>query len=404
MSAGAVSDRDVPGVVRSLRREAPALARAVIDRYVEESGLYTPDTVPDHLYRDSLHSMRTFIDTALRAVLDHELDVQAAMRVVIDRGNDRVAEGVPLRNYLHCWQLGLETLVDALDERLEGDRVATAPVFGRVREVYDAIIRDAVSAYELTSREVVAAQIGRSARLVAHLLDGVDYPFEDDPGTVPEHPVVVLIEIGPTRAELSGSDQTRNIAALRKARRTRASLQRSLEGIWLADVRGLSARLITSAVPRDLNGAVELLQQTHAVPVTAAYAQAANAGELPRAAELAVEVLAVALRNGRSGMASSIEDVALEHHLAHRSPSLDVLLRRCEPLRARGELVETLRAYFDNDLDRRRAAAALHVHPNTVDNRLARIRELTDLDARHLQDLFVLAVGTVYAGGADVTE
>ncbi|MFE9144968.1 helix-turn-helix domain-containing protein [Streptomyces tubercidicus] len=37
-------------------------------------------------------------------------------------------------------------------------------------------------------------------------------------------------------------------------------------------------------------------------------------------------------------------------------------------------------AFLDCDLDRRRTAQALNVHPNTVDNRLARAAQLTGLD------------------------
>ncbi|WP_280343551.1 PucR family transcriptional regulator [Nocardia neocaledoniensis] len=394
-----MAEHDVSSAVRSLRRDASALARAVIDRYVDETPLYTPETVPDHLYRESLHTVRTFIDTALRAVLDADLDVNGLMRDVLVRGNDRVAEGLPLRNYLHCWQLGLEALTEALDDRL-ADQATAAPALARVREVYDAVILDAVIAYDRTSRDVIAAQDGREARLIAHHLDGVDYPFDDGPGTVPEHPVVVLVDIGPTLAEQTGSEQTRTIAAIRKSRRVRATLQRGVEGLWLADVRGRSARLITSCPPRALDEVIGELQDAHSVPVTAAVATANGADDLPRAAALAAEVLAIAVRIGRTGMVSSIEDIALEHHLAHESASLPVLLRRCAPLRARHDLVDTLLAYFDNDLDRRRTADALHVHPNTIDNRLSRIRDLTDLDVRHFPDLMVLAVATNRAGGS----
>jgi DNA-binding PucR family transcriptional regulator len=52
------------------------------------------------------------------------------------------------------------------------------------------------------------------------------------------------------------------------------------------------------------------------------------------------------------------------------------------------DLTVTLETYLAHDLDRRRAAAALHVHPNTLDYRLRRIIELIGIDpstARGLQ-------------------
>ena len=52
------------------------------------------------------------------------------------------------------------------------------------------------------------------------------------------------------------------------------------------------------------------------------------------------------------------------------------------PLSAHGELLPTLVAFLDADLNRRTAARALGVHANTVDNRLDRIAELTGVDPR----------------------
>lgn len=47
-----------------------------------------------------------------------------------------------------------------------------------------------------------------------------------------------------------------------------------------------------------------------------------------------------------------------------------------------GELRTTLEAFVEQDLDRRRTAEVLHIHPNTLDYRLRRVRELTGLDLR----------------------
>jgi len=55
--------------------------------------------------------------------------------------------------------------------------------------------------------------------------------------------------------------------------------------------------------------------------------------------------------------------------------------------RARGKLVETLRAYADADMNLIRAARDLEVHPNTLYARMQRIRELTGLDCQRYHDL-----------------
>ncbi|MFC6936336.1 helix-turn-helix domain-containing protein [Actinomadura yumaensis] len=66
------------------------------------------------------------------------------------------------------------------------------------------------------------------------------------------------------------------------------------------------------------------------------------------------------------------------------------------PLRGRGELWDTLLAYFAHDFDRRRAARALAVHPNTVDNRLARVHALTGVDVTTADGLLTAAVAVAH--------
>ncbi|MEV0202427.1 helix-turn-helix domain-containing protein, partial [Nonomuraea sp. NPDC050691] len=62
------------------------------------------------------------------------------------------------------------------------------------------------------------------------------------------------------------------------------------------------------------------------------------------------------------------------------------------PLRAhdaqrRSDLEPTLRAFLDHDGQWAATAAALHVHANTLRNRLARVTELTGRDVGRVEDL-----------------
>jgi DNA-binding PucR family transcriptional regulator len=92
----------------------------------------------------------------------------------------------------------------------------------------------------------------------------------------------------------------------------------------------------------------------------------------------------VARHAGREG------DLRLEEFLPElllaRSPHLAAMLegRVFGPLESAAEkggadLLTTLDAFLVAALDRRAAADALHVHPNTLDYRLRRIEELTGL-------------------------
>lgn len=77
------------------------------------------------------------------------------------------------------------------------------------------------------------------------------------------------------------------------------------------------------------------------------------------------------------------------------------LAARLSCLSAEGEdrLMTTLRTFLSCGGQRSAAAIALHVHPNTLDLRLKRIRELTGLDMRIPDDLVRLVLGLRAAEG-----
>jgi sugar diacid utilization regulator len=68
-----------------------------------------------------------------------------------------------------------------------------------------------------------------------------------------------------------------------------------------------------------------------------------------------------------------LDDVALEFQLSQPGPARAKLAALLDPLRENPELLTTLRTYFHSGLSRRRAAAQLHLHPNSVDYRLRKI-------------------------------
>jgi len=109
-----------------------------------------------------------------------------------------------------------------------------------------------------------------------------------------------------------------------------------------------------------------------------------------------LDELRVLVELGRGkGLTGEIRPEAfLTELLLARSPRLARLARRrvLGPLESYRDsrstnLVATLATFVECDLDRRRAAARLHVHPNTLDYRLRRIAELADLDLGRPQDI-----------------
>jgi DNA-binding PucR family transcriptional regulator len=87
--------------------------------------------------------------------------------------------------------------------------------------------------------------------------------------------------------------------------------------------------------------------------------------------------------------------VLLEYHLTRPSEALPGLVGLLDPLERNPDLLLTLDTYLAENLDRRRTAAALHVHPNTLDYRLKRISGLTGLEPTTTAGLQLLAAAAM---------
>lgn len=106
----------------------------------------------------------------------------------------------------------------------------------------------------------------------------------------------------------------------------------------------------------------------------------APTSELPLVAEQVHSALELAIRLGMTGRLHRFSDVAVEYQLTRPGPGRDALSTLLDPLEEHPDLLETLRCYVGNGLDRRRTARRLHLHPNSVDYRLKRIFRLTGFD------------------------
>ena len=113
----------------------------------------------------------------------------------------------------------------------------------------------------------------------------------------------------------------------------------------------------------------------------------ADPTEVPTAVARTVEIVDLARATGRPAGLYRLDDVLLDYQLSRPSAALPALAARLEPLAEKPELLSTLRTYLGLDRDRRATANALHVHPNTVDYRLRRIKDLTGLSAHRTEDV-----------------
>ncbi len=228
-------------------------------------------------------------------------------------------------------------------------------------------------------------------------------------------------------ADLLGSDAAAMPAFLERARRLGwdlASGQTLIAVRAIDDERVLSAadKFFARAAPRPLSAAhrgdlilirpagsagedvetarrlVEYLTGTGVVEhARAAVSAEVSAQKLPAT----YRTLRGALDLARDADASNVidlTDITIDHLLLElgdpqrlRQFAMSVLGRAAEYDRTRStELLDTARVVLDTGLDRRAAAARLHLHPNTVAQRMRRLEELTGLQLSRPADLLQL--------------
>ncbi|WP_167759495.1 GAF domain-containing protein [Mycobacterium sp. PS03-16] len=157
--------------------------------------------------------------------------------------------------------------------------------------------------------------------------------------------------------------------------------------------RHLAARLVDS-----LTGAALVERAVAAVAAAGAVADLpATFRTLRGALDLAVP--------GATSSVIDLQDMAIDHLLLQlddperlRAFARAALGPALDYDRQRGtELLRTARALLDQDLDRRRTAALLHLHPNTVQQRIRRLEDLTGLRLTRPRDLLQLTAALTVA-------
>jgi DNA-binding PucR family transcriptional regulator len=129
---------------------------------------------------------------------------------------------------------------------------------------------------------------------------------------------------------------------------------------------------------------------------------AAPRGALTSVLERVRMVIDLGRRLQRTGYLTA-DDIALEMLLADSPETAGSLVARVlGPLRGapgrRADLEATLQAFFASQMNRRATAAELHIHANTLDYRLRRVEELTQLRLTDPRDLTLIVLALSHAG------
>ncbi|WUD72835.1 helix-turn-helix domain-containing protein [Streptomyces sp. NBC_00510] len=362
--------------VHEIARSMTTRAFADLPGYAE-----LPSDVKDgELAATARHGLRLF----LRRVV-HGTPAERPERGDFDRFRERAAqraeEGLPLHLVLRGHLRGTAVLWRALREVARpGEEAALAELADVLIGIQEGIV-GAVSETYLDEQSTLAAERREERRaLVRALLDGSLPPERFPAGRLGLAGGALVLALHFPPEDAAGRPPA---AAHRRPRRAQAALDRAFGTevpALLDDTGGHAVVPGHPVLPGGDDALLAPLRRACSADVRLAAVTAAGPEDIPGAARTATEVLRVARAGGLPPGLHRLDDVLLEYHLSRRDESSDRIAALLDPIAGRQDLVETLRTYLGSRQERRSTARQLGLHPNTVDNRLARICELTGLD------------------------
>jgi hypothetical protein len=356
---------------RQLAREIPAYQR------LSESELVRIDRTTEANLQAFAQSLR------LRAGPQH-----ADLEPITASAARRAGEGFPLDAVMAAYSAGmLETwrtmVTEARPEDFADVLACTELVLGYIQHASTAV----AAAYLGERRRMDSDEQQRRYTLLSALVRGE--PLEEPAARagiqLPGRYLVLALTFDQHEDE--------RVAGVSAAMAAQRKLYRATEVLRGSAGDGVLALLDpsggTALLPVTDTGFPELIADLGAaagVAVRAAGVQAEPA-HVPSAAQQAAEMLELVVALGKPPGLYQLTDVLLEYQLTRPSVARDELGRLLEPLEQHPDLLSTVEAYLRSGLDRRRTAATLHLHPNTVDYRVRRSITLTGLDPADPQQL-----------------
>lgn len=384
---------------RGLAGRCEPLVDAFVQRMAAEWAVQLPD-YPTLRSADVAEAARLAVLTFLRRVQGVDASVQNARAVFRRRAAHRAEEGMPLPILLRTYTISARVVFEELCRTARPEEAAALPELARLLlATQDEAIDEVAQAYQEELELVGSARRDRRRELVRDLLSAV---APEDPTALEEFGLAkgaTVLALGLTRDEEGAGAEP---VPLEQAEVRRAAVHRRLHRLHEAiDVyfgtpipallEGTGGHVL---VPRSAGGdcaasatappisdeLVRRLAEAWGGGIRIAMTVAEQPEQIGSAARTAGEILRLVRALGRAPGIYALEDVLLEYHLTRHNESSDRLSTLLDPLAERPDLLHTVRVFLEEGYDRRRTAGRLGLHPNTVDNRLARVTELTGLN------------------------
>ncbi|MFF2554298.1 PucR family transcriptional regulator [Nocardia sp. NPDC058058] len=372
-----VSGRPMSNPLADVRTVSEQLVGLFVDK-VAPCG-----TMPgDFLSGDVTSVTRVCLEMAV-GMLDGQ-DMPAKIGRLAEAAGGWAREGVPIDSILHSIHEGFKYGMDLISANSSAqDHTNLMDGAKRVIEMLDAISVTVAHAYVREHKAVVSEHHNAVHTLTSALLGGhststmarecgIELATEYSVLAldIPRHPD----ELHPM---LDGE-----VVARRKLRRLQAELATRCAGTALAllSVDGGTVLIPTTAMADgELDELLARLSTAAHVPVMATVVTSAP-DDVPSAADRAHELLDMVKRLHSVARLYRFTDMALEYQLTRPGPGRETLGALLDPLDDHPELLQTLRCHISNNLNRQRTAHLMHIHTNTVDYRIKRVRQLTGFD------------------------
>ncbi|MFE5590874.1 PucR family transcriptional regulator [Streptomyces sp. NPDC056549] len=372
---------EVSEEARALALRCEARVNELARRMTRDSFARLPgyDRLPDEMKDVEIaatvrHGVRLF----LRAALAPGGREAGDTRLFRERAAQRAEEGMPLHLLLRSHSLGAYMLWRALREAaLPGDETALVELADLLFASQPGIVGAVAETY-LDERSALETERRAQRRsLLRGLLDGTLPPARLAAAPFGIDGPCLVLAVGAVAPPDEGE-----VAARRRLRRVRTALDHGfgVEVPALIDTGTEPGRALVPGATEPPEDLAERLSRAAGTTLRVAVVPAAGAEEVPEASRTAGEVLRVAAGCGLPPGLHRLDDVLLEYHLSRPGESGRRIAALLDPVADRPELLETLRVHLAHGQDRRATAAALGLHPNTVDNRLARTAERTGID------------------------
>jgi len=157
-------------------------------------------------------------------------------------------------------------------------------------------------------------------------------------------------------------------------------------GIPLASV-GTSVRAVKQLAER----AVAACESAYGHAFVAGLARSDTAATVGQAAREAVDISAVLADSDRRSRVAFSEEITLDILVGSHDGLRQRLAERVADVASRPDLWETLREFYQADLDRGRTARRLGVHRSTLDYRLNRVEQLAGISPTSVQGILLFA-------------